>query len=151
MFRKITVIVLGLCALALGVSEGTYRFSQNFLAAAVNCAASTTLVNGVGFTSATIDVSRLPENGLVTVTFTRAAGSASTVDFEFQVSYDAGVSWSTVYYIVIRVATNSTAVTNAVRYTVPVYFSGVSHIRLYRIVNNDGANNLTVCNARVSF
>ncbi len=123
-----------------------------FLSSGENVNASTTAVNGTDFTSVEIFVARFEEKfiGAITVTFTRAAGSASTVDFEFQASYDGGTTWSTAYYVRIQVPTNETAVSNVVRATREVQFYGVSHVRLYRIVNNDGANNLTACNATLS-
>ena len=132
---------------------GTFNKSWDFLATAVDCGASTTLVNGVGFTSTQIEISRpqgMKDTGSLSVTFTRAAGSASTLDFEFQVSFDGGSSWSTAYYVRIRVATNETALTNVVKVTKELNLHGISHIRLYRIVNNDGANAVTACNATLS-
>jgi hypothetical protein len=148
--KRIAGIAILVLALAI-FCQGNYRFSQNFLTTAVACGKGATLVNGTGFTSASVDIMNQSAQGVVTVTFTRAAGTASTMDFEFQVSYDGGTTWSTAYYAVIQVPTNETAATNAVRVTIPVDFWGVSHVRLYRIKNNDAANDTTACNARISF
>ena len=148
--RKFILAIILLLTIPL---MGAYRKSADFLASAVAVNATITKVNGTDFTSVEVNLSYppdLPTIGALTVTFTRAAGSASTVDFEFQVSYDGGTSWTTAYYVRIQVATNETAVSNVVKVTKPVYLYGISHMRLYRIVNNDGANNLTACNAKIS-
>lgn len=150
---KKMLIVLIFAALVLTVPGGAYYGRINFLNATVDCAAATTLVNGTGFTSLHINTtfpSFFPI-GAITVTFTRAAGSSSTVCFEFQVSADNNITWSTAYYVSIDISTNETAVSNVVRVTKLVQLHGISHIRLYRIVNNDASNNLTACNASLSF
>lgn len=130
---------------------GTFRNLGDFLDTAVNVNAGVTAVNGTAFTSNEIKVGVLGATGIgqIEITFTRAAGTASLVDFEFQVSID-GSTWSTEEYVTVSAATESDAVSNVVRCPEPINFSGISKIRLYRIINNDGANNITVCNASVS-
>lgn len=125
----------------------------DFLSTAVSCGISTTLVNATGFNSAEINATFPPPFAIaaLTVIFTRTTGTAAEVDFEFQVSYDGGTTWSTAYYVKISVPTNETAVSNVVRVTKEVQFYGISHVRLYRIVNNDGATALTACNATLSY
>ncbi len=150
---KKIIAVLTLILLSGFLGAQNYHYKADFLSTPVSCALSTTLVNGVGFNSVEIRVSgtATPGIGTVTVTFSRAAGSASTVDFEFQVSYDGGTTWTTKPYVTIMPETQYDAVSNVVRYTRPVYLYGTSHWRLYRIVNNDGANNLTLCNASLTY
>ena len=134
-------------------SSQSYISNDTFLATAVNVAKDTTVTNGTNFSSGAVRVSH-PGYGAIcaiTVTFTRAAGSTSTLDFEFQCSYDSGTTYSTSYYVRLRPATNETAVSNVVRYTSLVYIYGISHLKLYRIVNNDATNAVTACNATVSF
>ena len=143
--------ILFLSILILAVSLfGWYTQDWDFLDTAVDVNASATKVNGTDFTSNEIKIMSRKDGGAITVTFTRATGSASTLDFEFQASCDGGTPWSTAYYVKIEVATNETAVSNVVRKTIQVNLWGISHIRLYRIVNNDGANNVTACNAILS-
>jgi len=152
LFRFLAALFL-IAILFLPLSS-SWQNNRPFLAAGVSCGVSTTLVNGTGFTSNELAITLagydVINNGLLNITFTAAAGSALTVDFEFQVSYDGGTTWTTAYYVRIQTPTNETAVTNVVRVSKPIYLYGISHIRLYRIVNNDDANNLTVCNASMS-
>jgi len=124
-----------------------------FLAADISVNAGTTKVNGTDFTSAEVYIANhgLKEVSAIKITFTRAAGSSSTVDFEFQVSLDGGTSWSTAYYVKVQSTTDETAVSNVVRKIQLVNIYGITHIRLYRVVNNDSGNNLTAVNASVSF
>jgi hypothetical protein len=145
----LTSIVILILAVTLSAN---YRRKADFLATAVDVAAGVTKVNGTDFTSNLVRVSYQndPDIVAITIKFTRAAGSASTVDFEFQSSYDGGTTWSTAYYIRIQVPTNETAVSNVVRVMKPVYAYGISTFRLYRIVNNDASNGLTACNATLS-
>ena len=123
---------------------------RDFLALAVDVNASVTKVNGTDFTSLELDVRPLCGNGLISVTFTRAAGGASEIDFYFQVSNDEGVTWSTVEYLKIGYPTNSEDVSNVVRGAKPIYLDAITHIRLWKIVNGDAVNNCTACNATLS-
>ena len=154
--RKLKIALIGLFflffVLNIPISPQSYHEHENFLVSATSVNAGATAVNGTNFTSRNVRVSRLGYGSVaaITVTFTRSAGSSSTVDFEFQVSFDNGTTWSTAYYVRIQVATNETAASNVVRKTTEINFYGISHVRLYRIVNNDGANNLTACNATLS-
>jgi hypothetical protein len=143
--------VLMLAVLASGQS---WWKSEAFLATAVNCNASATVTNGVDFTSATVRASYIgrPSVGAISVTFTRAAGSATlTVDFYFQASYDNGTTWAD-YIESFSVETGHAVLSGTtVKVTKPINLYGVSHLRLSKIVNNDTANNLTACNATFSF
>ena len=156
--KKLISGIAVLAFLLLLPLHGSWIVTKTFLATAENVDASATATNGTHFTSTNVDITfptqpprATPTTVAVTVTFTRAAGSASLVYFEFQGSYDNGTSYSTVYLFRIEVATNSTAVSNVVRYTTLVNVYGISHLRLYQIVNNDSSNNITSCNAYVSW
>ena len=91
------------------------------------------------------------------MTFTRSAGSTSTVDFYFQVSYDNGTTFSDYHDPVsdadyISIATNHAVISgNIVRVTRIISIAGISHIKLAKITNNDASNALTLCNATVSW
>ena len=123
---------------------------RDFLATAVDVNASATKVNGTDFTSLELDVRPLCGNGLISVTFTRAAGGADELEFYFQVSNDGGVTWSTIEYLKIGYPTNSEAVSNVVRGAKPIVLDAITHIRLWKIINGDAANNCTACNAKLS-
>jgi hypothetical protein len=121
--------------------------------------AGATKVNVTDFTSASVKVSE--EKGarmaLLTMTFTRAAGSASTVDFYFQVSYDGGTTWADFNDPIADAEYHSLATNHAVlsgttvRVSRIIHLAGVSHIRLAKVVNGDGGNNLTAVNATLSW
>ncbi len=146
------LVMIALLSMVVLSGAGNYRRSQAFLATAVDVDASASAVNGTEFTSREIRVSQLgdPESVAITVTFTRAAGAADLISFEFEGSYDGGTTWTTVYFSQIQVATNATAVSNVVRKTVIVAVNGISHLRLSKIANGDAANNTTACNASMS-
>jgi hypothetical protein len=148
--------LLALLLLLVPFVQADYTNNKAFLATAVACNASTTLVNGVGFTS--LERTGFGSAALLTLTFARAVGSASlAVDFYFQVSYDGGTTWSDFHDAVsdaayFSVLTGHAVVTGTtVRVSRTIILSGVSHIRLSQIVNNDTVNNLTACNATISW
>jgi hypothetical protein len=145
--KKLISFAAVFLAVFLLCSAGIYK--ADFLGTAVSCGTSTTLTNGTDFTSASIWVSQRKAEpaGTIIVTFTRVTGSASKVYFDFQMSYDDGTTWSTAYFIRIEVATNELAVSNTVRFPELVSFYGCTHLRLYRIINNDAAVALTLCSA----
>jgi len=137
--------------LLISVASGAWRDKKVFLATAVDCGAGVTLVDETGFTSAKISIPWNIQVALVTVTFTRAAGSTPTVDFYFRVSYDNGTTWAN-YRSTISIPTNEPIISGTTcRVSQPVYFYGVSHIRLWKIVNTDAANALTAVNATLSY
>jgi hypothetical protein len=128
----------------------------NFLAAAIGVAKTVTKVNGTDFTSVQLPVQIEPAS-LLTVTFTRAAGSASLVTFVFQVSYDGGTTWSnfidplTGLEAYFSLATNHAVISGTtVRVSKPIGLYGVTHIRLASVANADASNDLTAVNASLS-
>jgi hypothetical protein len=148
MRKRIALLLLCLVPLVL---FGGRTYSANFLAAAVDCGTSTTLVNGTGFNSVPISIPRDKDLVLMTVTFTRTTGSTAKVYFEFQGSNDGGTTWTTAYLQRIEVATNETAVSSVVRYAEWVPAVGVSHFRLSKVQNLDAGVALTACNVTLSF
>lgn len=152
MIKRITLTAFLIFVLAV-VATPEYKVGFSFLGTAVDVGTSTTATNQTNFVSGNEWVS-FPGYGntaAITITFTRAAGSVSLVDFSFQVSNDGGTTYSTLAFVTISAATNTAAVSNAVRVTQLVNIHGISHMRLYQIVNNDGVNAITDCNATISF
>ena len=155
--KKLALVLLVTClALPLAAS---YHKSWTMLTASVDCAADTVLTRGTDFTSRPIPIGKesYPRDCSVTITFTRAAGSASTVDFEFEVSTDNGATWSllreadTLDTPLIQIPTNTPVITGTtVRVTFYMNIPAVSHIRLRSIDNNDVANALTAINVTLS-
>jgi len=139
-----------ICLLVLAVSaSGAQYYNANFLDTAVAVNAGITSVNGTDFASKERPTSN--NAGLITITFTRAAGSASTVNFYFQVSFDGGTTWSD-YIESISIETQHSVISGTtVRVSKPVNLWGISYMRLSKIVNGDTANNLTAVNATISY
>lgn len=125
-------------------------FYADFLAAAVALNASATKVNVSDFTSLSLPCGA--HAGLLMLTFTRAAGSASlTLDFYFQVSYDGGTTWAD-YIEPISIETGHDVFSGTtVRVARSANVQGASHIRLAKVVNNDTGNNLTAVNAGFAY
>ncbi len=147
------IIAAALILMVVPMRADQEKSATAFLASGVNVNASTTAANGTDFTSVEIPVAEYPSfaaYGVIQVEFARAAGSASTVDFKFQISMDNATTW-TWYNLEIDVPTNTTAVTGTtVRMAYPVQIHGVTNIRLAVIDNTDAANNVTACNAKIA-
>ena len=155
--KKLTLIFLA--ALLVLPLMASYHKHWTMLGAAVDCAANTVITNGTNFASAhvPIDKESYPRDCSVTITFTRAAGSASTVDFEFEVSTDRMATWSLLREAdslgtpLIQIPTNTPTITaTTVLVTFYMNVPAVSHIRLRSIDNNDVANALTAINVTLS-
>lgn len=122
----------------------------DFLGTALaSLAASTTAVNGTDFTSTNVKCMEVGGEGVgaIMITFTRAAGDGGDVEFQFQGSWDDGDTWTTVYFVRVYEASDAEAVSNAVRKVEQVNLYGLTHLRLFQIVNGDAANALTALNA----
>lgn len=154
--KKIALILMVLI-LVIGSAAGSYFTKQDFLASAVALNASATKVNVSDFTSVDINCANYPANALLTLTFTRAAGSSSTVDFYLQVSFDNGTTYSDYRDPIadaeyFSLATNHAVLSGTtVRVSRIINLAGVSHVRLAKLINNDGSNNLTAVNATLSW
>ena len=153
--KKYIVVLMLILAVPLLAS---YRWHGALLDGTLGVVATDTATNGTDFDSKEMLVYDVPIIG-VTVIFSRAAGSASTVDFAFEVCYDGGSNgppvtgahWATFKNTDIKVATNTVAVTGTtvrVFYEISVY--GASHFRVKSIKNNDAVNNITAVNVVVS-
>ena len=125
--------------------------TKTFLDTAVSCDADDTLVNGTDFDSNEIKIAKGVFLAVFEVTFTRDTGTASDVVFYFQASRDNAVSWSTSYVIYIDVDTNEEAVDDVVRYYWIDFVQPYSHIRLWKIDNEDDSTDLTLCNVKVNW
>ena len=146
--KKNIFFIIALCLLLLplfGLDRTT------FLSTGVDVDASSEQVTTS--TSAKVNIAKANrDNGAsIQVTFTRTAGTTATLDFEFQYSIDGGATWDTAYSFVIEVPTNTAADTNVVRKTFVINTYGVTDVRLSSVKNNDSANNVTNCNATISF
>jgi len=88
----------------------------------------------------------------ITVTFTGDGSmDGNDVDFYFQASYDNGTTYTTTAFWVVSIESDTDHVANVVRYTdfiVPVW--GISHLRLWKVVNNDATSSITDVNATIS-
>lgn len=150
---KKTIIAFAIIAtliLMLPAKASAQIYSKDFLATATTLAAGESKVNGVGITSVEVLIANRGTQGALTVTFTRAAGAATTVDFYFEVSVN-GTDWSTFEGSTITIATNHAAVSGTtVRASYIVELGGLSHIRLQKVVNGDPANALTAVNCKIS-
>lgn len=155
--KKLSLILL-VIMLALPL-VASYHKHWTMLGTAVNCAANTVISNGTAFASAHVPIGKesYPRDCSATITFTRTAGSALTVDFEFEVSTDNGETWSLLREAdsldtpLVQIPTNTPVITGStVRVTFYFNVPAVSHIRLRSIDNNDTANALTAINVTLS-
>lgn len=140
--------ILGVLAFVLLLNAQNTVY-EDFLTTAVDVNAGATVATA----SSSIWVSRPGYSGVVALicTFTRAAGSASTLDFYFMASHDGGTTWENYDDITIEIPTNRAVYSgNIVREVYLVYVYGLTHLKLRQIVNNDGANNVTACNVTLS-
>jgi len=157
--KSIFIAIILTLAMSVLASAQYIRTNRDFLAAAIGLTAAETKVNGVGFTSVEVPMPQVSTVLLtvMTVTFTRAAGSTSKVSFYFQVSYDDGTTWTDFVEPIsglecIEVATNHGVISGTtVRVTQAFFVPMVNRIRLSKIVNGDGANALTAVNVKLSY
>ena len=140
--------ILGILVFTLFLNA-QYTEYEDFLVTAVNVNASAT----VAVASSSIWVSRPGFSGVVALicTFTRSAGSTSTLDFHFQASYDGGTTWADYSGITIEIPTNQDPYSGTTVIEIyERYVYGLTHLKLKDITNNDGANNVTACNVTLS-
>jgi hypothetical protein len=144
-------ILIGILLLILPLT-GSHKKNLDFVSTGFSLTTGpvTKVIGDTGFTDNKVGVTDAP-GGLLTVTFTRAAGSASTVDFYFQISYDRGTTWAD-FIQTIEVATNHSVISGTtVRVSEPIDLRGISHIRWSKVTNNDVANALTAVNVTISY
>jgi len=84
-------------------------------------------------------------------TFTHAgAGDGANVDFYFQASYDGGTTFTTKEFILVQIPSDIDYDASGIRrYAQVDWYQGISHLRLWKVVNNDAAS-ITDVNASLS-
>jgi hypothetical protein len=122
-------------------------YKKDFLATALAAlAAGATKVHVTDFTSRTLHIGHSFQSKSLIFTFTRAAGTANTVDFAFEVSVDGGTTWATLEQE-FKIPTNQDPVsTTVVRVVKELEAITADYIRLKSITNNDGVNALSALN-----
>jgi len=149
--RKFKLFAVLLVLLLATASFGDHRGESDFIATAIaTITTGATATNGSEFTSRELPVRT--QMATITVTFTHAgAGDGANVDFYFQASYDNGSTWTTNEFILTQVASNiAPAAAGARIYSAVDWFQGISHIRLWKVTNNDAAS-ITLVNATLSW
>jgi len=148
--KKVKFLIVISLLLTISLS-GAWRYKTDFIATAFSLGTGGEAMNGEEFDSKELNIVGISQIAL-TVKFTRAAGSASTVDFAFEVSYDNGTNWATYEGVTISVATNHSVISGtSVAVLRLVHALGMSHLRLKSVVNNDGTNGLTAINVSLSY
>jgi len=147
--KKAIVFLAMLLILSIVPIKSNMLYTLNFLDTADDVNDNTTAVQGVGFTTNEIDVSRWLSDVLLTIWFTPAVPAAVNITIEFSVTRD-GTNWSTAGDYEIAIPTNTRAVGGVVRWSEPFDLSGVQKIRVERIIVGNGAGNCTEINAAIS-
>ena len=158
MKTKILLTIFMCLALAGVMSPQSWVYSEDCIATAV--AEITTGDNANmtdDFTTIPIKVSRRTGGNhvpivAITVTFTGDGSmDGADIDFYFQASYDNGTTYTTTDYVVVSRESDTDAdADEVVIYTEEVNVFGISHLRLWKVVNNDAANSITDVNATIS-
>ena len=146
-FKLFTIFLVFLFAVA---SFGDHGGDANFLATDYASLAADTTYTKATWTTDELLVMHTAW-AMITVTFTTAGGDGNDVDFYFQISCDDGETWSTVDWMTISVASDEENDDGVVRYPYPDIFPGISHIRLWKIVNGDLVTAITAVNAKLSW
>jgi len=149
MKHKKWIIILAILVVPLFAD---HTFDDTFLDTAISLNADSEKTIGDGIADHSIPLAHARIAG-ITCIFTPAGGSASTVDFYFEVSYDGGTSWASLSdSALFEIATNTPAITGSiVRVYGPVNVQGASHIRWSKVDNNDAVNALTLVNVILSY
>jgi len=157
--KKKILLTLFLCLFIVStVSPQSWVYSEDCIATAIaEITTGDEAVMVTDFVTIPIKVSRRGGGDLIgivsiTVTFTGdGTMDGNDVDFYFQASYDNGTTYTTTAFWVVGIESDTDHVANVVRYTdfiVPVW--GISHLRLWKIVNNDATSSITDVNATIS-
>lgn len=150
--RKFIITAIALICILLLPIHANQHYRMSFLAAAETVNDNTTSVHGTGHTSVEVDISRQLAYGAITIVFDSAVPAAVDIEFEFSVSTDLGATWTTEGNYSIAIPTNTLGTADdVVTWTEPFDFSGISKIRLQRIIVGNGAGNCTAINAYISF
>jgi len=134
-----------------------YSGYETFIAADIaSLAASSTATNGSEFTAVAINCTWPPQRAsmttaLIVIDFTGDGSmDGADVDFYFQVSYDGGTTWTTDEVVIIDCPSDTDHSSNTVIHAELINIKW-SHIRLWKVVNGDAANGLTLINAYIVF
>lgn len=150
--RKFAGLALAVILLFSVAMKADVLTKQDFLSTAVaTITTGATATNGTDFTSASVTLGQRAASVVgIMVTFTRATGSASTLDVNFQVSWDGGTTWADYDDGEVQVSTNHTAITGTtVRYFTLLGLYGANAIRLHTLKNNDSGS-ITAVNVSIS-
>ena len=156
--KKKILLTLFLCLFVVStVSPQSWVYNEDCIATAVATITTGDNANMTDdFTTVPIKVSRRDGGGLIgivaiTITFTGdGTMDGNDIDFYFQASYDNGTTYTTTEYWVVGIESDADHVDNVVIYTEPVLVWGISHLRLWKVVNNDATSSVTDVNASVS-
>jgi len=157
MIRKTLIIISIFIVIIFTYGHANVIQTDDFLASAIaSIAADATATNGSEFTSLELDL--VSDDGLVNtdgiatveITFTGDGSmDGSNVEFYFQVSLD-GTNWSTDEYVKIYCASDAEHVSDVVRHSEPITAKW-KKIRLWKVFNDDAANEITDVNAKIAF
>ena len=150
--KRLKLFTIFLAILFVTVAFGDQRGEKDFLATAeASIALSTTAVNGTAFDSRSLVVPT--SMATITITFTGDASSdGGSVDFYFQSSYDNGSTWTTAELIKISVDSDEiSASPYLVSKSFVDWYQGISHVRLWKVVNGDATSAITLVNATLSW
>jgi len=152
--RKI-LMIFALALILIAPVQADQGYAKDFIATAIDVNDNTTVVDGdSNLTSVKVPIGNKDPICLLEVWFTPASGAAVSIDFEFAISSDNGVTFSTGIgsdsYIIIEVNTNVNAIDSVVKIQKQCQFHGATHVKLYRVVVNSGAGNCTAINAKIS-
>ena len=151
---KKLLMIFALALILIAPIHADQSYTKNFLATAIDVDDGDTVVDSIGFTSVVVPIGNKDPVCLLEVWFTPAAGAAVSIDFEFAISSDNGVTFSTGIgadaYIRIEVDTDVDTIDSIVKIQKECQFHGATHVKLYRVVVNNGAGNCTAINAKIS-
>lgn len=157
--KKRIFLAIFLCLALAGVmSPQSWVYDEDCIATAVATITTGDNANMTDdFTTVPVKVSRRTGGkhvGIVSITVTFTGDGSmdgADIDFHFQASYDNGNTYTTADYWIVEVESDTDADDDEiVIYTEPVLVFGVSHLRLWKVVNNDAANSITDVNATIS-
>ena len=161
--KKKILLTLFLCLFVVSTaSPQSWVYNENCIQSPTTglaslAGAATTATNGTEFTAVPIKVSRRDGGGhssvvTITISFTTDGGGidSNDVDFYFQASYDNGTTYTSDEFVIIDCPADTTASSNAVKHMEQVNVYGISHLRLWKIVNNEADDTITLINATIS-
>jgi hypothetical protein len=152
---KKILMIFALALILVAPLQADQQYAKDFIATAIDVNDNTTVVDGDGsLTSVKVPIGNKDPICLLEVWFTPAAGAAVSIDFEFAISSDNGLTFSTGIgadaYIRIEVDTDVNTISSIVKTQTLVQFHGATHVKLYRVKVNNGAGNCTAINAKIS-